>query len=717
MKYHEPSQMRAGLLAVLFLAGAQGLYAQSLTHRYRFNDTAGSATFEDSVGAASGTLNNSSAGNPASASLDGSQLQLDGTGGYAVLPAGMISTNTQVTIEFWATYSSANAAWTRTFAFGNQNGSGGADTSLDYCHFAGGNYQNLNLQTAAGGAYANNPSGLNGLTNVHVTVVVNPSSNNIYYYNGTILMSTMHGSAPSLSGLVDTYGLIGRSLYDVDPTLTGSLNEFRIYSGVLPVSILALNDASGPDSILTDPGTVQALHFSSPVNPVVVNGTSQQVLLGDFTAVTNLDLILYGGATFTSLNTSVVTINTNGVVKAVAPGSASVVASYGGLNVTNSLTVISIPATLAHRYSFTGDASDSVGGANGTLMGTAAVSAGQLVLDGSPDCYLDLPGSEINIATNLAVSIDAWVTFGDPTTWAELFAFGNTNNGGGLNSIACVPCADGGGFHNWGLTENLPNGRTPGWAHGWNNLTAHITSVVDPQTGTISVYRDGVLQIAEYDAVAPVANIATNYAFLGRSLYDSDPYLPATINEFRIYSGALTPAQVALIQQGGPSSTSFNVGDLSSIVVVPTNYPAYASLVPPVILANYANLANFNLLPTVTAGGNATLSGPQGLVVTSSDPNIVSVNAENMLTTHGPGTVTLTANYGGKTSSATVQVKNAATLTHRYSFTTDAGDSVSGANGALQGAATVSGGQLQLTGANAASTSRRHASKLWRRHD
>ena len=48
-------------------------------------------------------------------------------------------------------------------------------------------------------------------------------------------------------------------------------------------------------------------------------------------------------------------------------------------------------------------------------------------------------------------------------------------------------------------------------------------------------------------------------------------------------------------------------------MVVPTNYPAYASLVPPVILANYANLANFNLLPTVTAGGNATLGGPQGL--------------------------------------------------------------------------------------------------------
>lgn len=699
MQQYKPSQMKVGLLAVLFFGGMLCVSAQTLTHRYSFNDTAGSATFADSVGTANGTLNNANAVNPTSASLDGSQLQLDGTGGYALLPSGLISGNTQVTIEFWASFSSSNPYWTRVFAFGDQSG-GNEDTGLDYCHYAGGNYQNLNYQTGAGSGYANNPSGLNGVTNVHVTVVVDPPNNNMYYYNGTTLMSTVHVLVPSLSGLIDTYGLIGRSLFDVDPTLTGSINEFRIYSGVLPVSTLALNDASGPGSILANPGTIQALHFSSPVNSLVVNGISQQTLHGDFTSVSNLDLILYGGATFTSLNTSVVTINTNGVVKAVASGSTSVVASYGGLSVTNSLTVISIPATLTHRYSFTSDASDSVGGANGTLMGSATVSGGQLVLDGSAGCYLNLPGGQINIATNTAVTFEAWVSFGNATTWAELFAFGNTNNGSGVNNIACVPCADAGGFHNWGLTENLPNGRTPVWSHGWNNVTTHITSVVDPQTGIISVYRDGVLEIAEYDASSPLSNIATNYAFVGRSLFDADPYLPATVDEFRIYSGALTPAQVALTQQGGSSSISLDIGALSSIVVVPTNYPAYASLVPPVILANYANLANFNLLPTVTAGGNATLGGPQGLVVTSSDPTIVSVNAQNMLTTFRPGTVTLTATYGGKTNSATVQVKNVATLAHRYSFTTDASDSVGGANGALQGAAAVSGGQLQLTGAD-----------------
>lgn len=704
MQPHKSSQIKLGLVAALCVGGALCVSAQSLTHRYSFNDTAGNSTFTDSVSGADGTLNNSTAGNPTSASLDGSQLQLDGTGGFATLPGGLISTNTQVTIEFWASFGSANSFWTRVFAFGNQNGSGGADTSLDYCHYAGGNYQNLNYQTPAGGTYVNNNSGLNGVTNVHVTVIVDPVNNKMYYYNGTTQISSQSGSTvPPLSGLNDSLSLIGRSLFDIDPALTASINEFRIYSGVLPVSKVALNDASGPDSILSNPGTIQALHFSSPANPLVVNQLSQQALTGDFTGVTGLDLVLYGGATFTSLNTGVVTISTNGVVKAVSTGTAKVVASYGGLNVTNSLTVVAIPATLIHRYSFASDASDSINGANGTLMGSATVSGGQLVLDGSFGCYVDLPAGQINIATNPAVTFDAWVTFGNATTWAELFGFGNTNGGNGLNNIACVPCAEAGGFRNWGLTENFGNGRTPGWSHGWNNVTAHITVVLDPPTGALSIYRDGVLQIAEYDATAPVSSIATNYAFIGRSFFDADPYLPASVDEFRIYSGALTPAQVALVQQAGPSSTVMDVGALSSIVVAATNYPAYAAQVPPVILANYANLANFNLLPTVTAGGNVTLSGPQGLVVTSSDPTIISVNAQNMLTTYRPGTVTLTASYGGKTNSAVVQVRNKASLAHRYSFNTDgdASDSVGGANGTLQGVATVSGGQLQLTGNNA----------------
>ncbi|HEV2329737.1 MAG TPA: hypothetical protein VGY56_13225 [Verrucomicrobiae bacterium] len=56
-----------------------------------------------------------------------------------MFPAGLISTNTSVSIEFWASYSPTNVVWTRTFAFGDQTGAGGENTGFDYTHYAGGN--------------------------------------------------------------------------------------------------------------------------------------------------------------------------------------------------------------------------------------------------------------------------------------------------------------------------------------------------------------------------------------------------------------------------------------------------------------------------------------------------------------------------------------------------------------------------------------------------
>lgn len=263
MKQHIPRALRLASVAALLLAVAATGRAQTLVHRYDFNDTAGSSTFADSVGGTgwAGSL-------LGSATLDGSQLELDG-GGWATLPGGLVSGYSQVSIEFWASFSSSNPVWTRVFAFGDQNGSGGELTGLDYCHYAGGDWQNLNFQTPSSGVYANNPGGLNGQTNVHVTIVVDPVGNKMYYYNGTkvasdpVLNNGAGGTVPAISGLSDTICLLGKSLFDVDAPLTGSINEFRIYSGVLPSSVVALNDAAGPDNLVTNPGPVQALHLAA----------------------------------------------------------------------------------------------------------------------------------------------------------------------------------------------------------------------------------------------------------------------------------------------------------------------------------------------------------------------------------------------------------------------------------------------------------------------
>jgi hypothetical protein len=668
----------AGITSLLLTVASVG-YSQTLTHRYSFNDP---TTVIDSVGGPNwnGTL-------LGSATLDGSNLQLDG-GGWVILPSGIITNYPQVSVEFWVTYSPDNPVWTRTFAFGDQI-NGGEHTGVDYTHYAGGNYQNLNISTEAnGGAYANNPAGLNGQTNVHVTVVVDPAGNRMYYYNGLTSPSVLNSSTvPPLSGVIDSVNLIGKSLWDQDAPLMGTINEFRVYNGAITPAQLALNDAAGPDNYVTNPGSLLAVHLNSPDNPLLANQNSQQLFTGDFANVTGVNLGVYGGATFTSGNTGILTVNSsNGLVRAVSAGTTTLIASFGGRSVTNTLTVLSVPAVLTHRYSFTSDANDSVGGANGTLANGATVAGGKAVLDGNA-AYVDLPGNLINISSNKAVTFDTWVTIGDAQTWSRLLDFGAD---GGSSEVWFGPRAFGnGGEHT--LSENIPGGVTINWPGTLTNLTTHLTFVIDPPTSTLAIYRDGILDHARYDASAALSLVSTQMAVLGRSLVAVDPYLPGSIDEFRIYSGALTPQEIALSQTNGPNSVAHDPGALLSVTVPPHVYPAYSSVVPPIILANYANLTGFNLLPNNSAS-------VAGLTLTSSDPSVLQVLGNNMLKTFRPGTVTLTATYLGKTGSATVSVGNVAQLTHRYTFNTDASDSVGGANGALQGTATVTGGELVLDG-------------------
>src|SRR5881628_3912518 len=69
------------------------------------------------------------------------------------------------------------------------------------------------------------------------------------------------------------------------------------------------------------------------------------------------------------------------------------------------LGVLPIQAALIHRYSFAGDATDSVGTAHGTLVGGATVSNGQVVLDGV-DGYVDLPN---DLFTNFtSITFETW---------------------------------------------------------------------------------------------------------------------------------------------------------------------------------------------------------------------------------------------------------------------------------------------------------------------
>ncbi len=95
-----------------------------------------------------------------------------------------------------------------------------------------------------------------------------------------------------------------------------------------------------------------------------------------------------------------------------------------------------------HRYSFTTDASDSIGGANGTLMGDANISNGAVNLDGSTGTYVNLPA--YILPTTGSVTLEAWGSYQATGSWARIFDFGNIDgNSAGSNYLFLSPIPGG----------------------------------------------------------------------------------------------------------------------------------------------------------------------------------------------------------------------------------------------------------------------------------
>jgi hypothetical protein len=306
---------------------------------------------------------------------------------------------------------------------------------------------------------------------------------------------------------------------------------------------------------------------------------------------------------YSSSNPKVFTVDTNGLVTAVGYGTATLTATVGAFASTNSvsLTVSPVIPTLAHRYSFSEasgtNASDSIGGATGNLNGTATFSGtGQLVLDGSSNCSVTLPGGILTGVSD--VTIETWATFpGTNAAFANLWAFGfadtiplDANNGAGGNYITLSP-------HTGGLTTQANFGQgTPGSAGERdavvpgvldNQTYVHIVAVYNPDAGYEAVYINGALMATQSmfnNLIDPVACLGPTYSnlsilaftlgadtnnYIGQSLYAADPGLLANIDEFRIYNTALTPGQIAADHALGANQmigTSTSVSLTASLV-------------------------------------------------------------------------------------------------------------------------------------------------------
>ena len=226
---------------------------------------------------------------------------------------------------------------------------------------------------------------------------------------------------------------------------------------------------------------------------------------------------------------------------------------------TEAHLVVGAANFIANRYSFTNDTSDSIGGQWGTNFGNATVSGGKLVLDGTSGTYMQLPGNLFNGANATALTVEFWATYGSNPNNVYPFAFGYTNYilGSGIVGVnyAMYSAHTGGGGQTVSASSADPGfGQSATASGNFDGQTVHVACVFDPPNKQLSIYTNGVLEVINTNFTINISSLNDQLSYIGRSLWDADPYLNASIDEIRIFKGALSGISIKQSQDQGPDT-------------------------------------------------------------------------------------------------------------------------------------------------------------------
>ena len=545
-----------------------------LKHRYSFNEPSTEFFASDSVSGADGML----VGYSYFTGEGEVEIPADPVlATYVDLPNGIISALTNASFEMWVTFDAEAGAWQRIFDFGNNTG--GEDlqgTGTSYIFFSprtgdAGPWR-FEVKTPETPAYFwEGPGTLASGVEQHVAITYNALANvSRVYINGVLMAS---GTAPiPLQDIDDVNVWLGRSQFN-DAGFDGKFDEFRIYEGVLTELQVLINDAAGPDTLVPDAGTLQSLSIDLPSTELTLGGlpVSGRVL-ANFTQVQGVNVTTLPGVSFTTEDTNVVEIADDGTITAVGEGTATLTAEYNGQQITAQVTVAAEDAVLAllHRYSFSEQpgslvVEDTAGDADGTVIGNATFTGdGELSLPGGASTsldagYVDLPNGMISALPD-SVTIESWVTWNGGGTWQRVWDFGNNVNGEGQqgtgdSTFFLTPQAGGANvvraaFRPMETAPELPvlNGDAP----LPTGTQSHVAVVYDYTSGVSRLYVDGV-RVDTQPVTDPLSGMTDVNNWFGRSNWP-DAYFNGLLNEIRIWSGAMSDAQVSARFAAGPDS-------------------------------------------------------------------------------------------------------------------------------------------------------------------
>ncbi|XYI02368.1 LamG-like jellyroll fold domain-containing protein [Sorangium sp. So ce1128] len=313
-------------------------------------------------------------------------------------------------------------------------------------------------------------------------------------------------------------------------TLTFSRDP--VPSGAKPSGLTATTMASGTQVMLSWWGSAHATSYN--VKRATASGGPYTTIatIGADADTTFTDTTVESGTTYYY------------AISAVSPSgeseSSAEAAATGGVSAHVDLSFDADSGTTA---------ADATGhGWDGTLVNAPSWAAGKhgnaIVLDGVDD-HVSLP--ERVVADLSEFTIATWVYLESASTWARIFDFGL----GPMRQMMLTPQTDS-GTSRFAITviggsgeqaiegpQALPTGQ---WVH--------VAVTLSRSVGTL--YVDGV-EVGKNDAMVltpyQLGSSAMPRNWIGRSQYASDPYLKGMVDDFRIYNGALTAAEIAALAQ------------------------------------------------------------------------------------------------------------------------------------------------------------------------
>ncbi len=219
--------------------------------------------------------------------------------------------------------------------------------------------------------------------------------------------------------------------------------------------------------------------------------------------------------------------------------------------------------SLAHRWSFNdGTANDSIGTAHGTLNNGASVAGGQLSLDGINDFVRTAP---INNAIASKTMV-AWLSLNNLTQQSGgVLTLENPTGSDVFDSIVYGEAA----ANRWMNGSDFFNRTQAAGSQASNaaesSLSEIMMAIVYQPNGTIEIYRDGSLY-ASYVTGVPInypggiANVLMGLRHDDISggtgtTTGNDQFWAGLINEARIYSSALSSAEIGDLFRFGPNNT------------------------------------------------------------------------------------------------------------------------------------------------------------------